>query len=361
MMKKKCFMAAVMAGMVFSLYGCSGLSALQDSDFMEVLKNESGSEEAVVEDTQADISMEEDTEEQKEQEQKLYNNYIEINNFMVGRVQDSLSRYFNYVDSQEEFKLIDESDDYFDCYEISESDIEVLEETHEMVEAKSEKTTLDQAFLDAYPSITTVIETLNDIAAYTDMKSYLDDNYEKAREYHTVLMSAYTPYLTAGETFLDEVKTTADKHQEEALAQMEEEGQEVLYAVNMVLNLANDIEEELSNQGVWDDNILEMNVEAIQPLYDEFVSYVEKVAQYGSDDEKLAAEGISSSGLDSFISDMTDAKVSLTEVLQKVKNGENLSEMDLLITDIAGNCSLSSFDTGVSNMIRDYNNWLFID
>lgn len=354
-MKRKCYAAALVAAMVLSLPGCG----MFNSDVSGVLKNEFPSaEQSLMEDTQAELLAKETEEDKKEQEQKLYNNYIEINNYMVGRVSDSLSRYFNYVDSQEEFKLLDENDGYFDCHSISESNIELLDEVYETAGAKSEKSSLDQAFLDMYPSLKTVMETLNDIYNYTDLKSYLDDDYEKAKEYHTVLMTAYAEYLAKGEAFYNEVETVAEKRQEEALAKMKEEGQEVLYAVNMVINLANDIEEELSSQGVWDDNILEMNLETIQPLYDEFVSYVEMVTEYNGDEERLSAEGISSSGLDSFVDDMKDAKVSLSEVLEKVKNGESLSEIDLYTTDIAGYCSLSSFDEGVSAMISDYNNWL---
>ncbi|MCM1258247.1 MAG: YiiG family protein [Roseburia sp.] len=357
-MKKKSYLMAVAAAMVLALPGCGGFSALEDSDFLTVLKNDAKNEDQLVmEDTQEDISSEKEAQDPEEQEQKLYNKYIEINNYMVGRIYDSLSRYFSYVDSQEEFKLLDESRDYFDCYSISESTIELVEETHEIAEAKSEKDALDQAFLNLYPSLKSVMEILNNIEVYTDMKSFLDDDYGKAKEYHTALMGAYTEYSATGETFFNELETVADKRQEETLARMKEEGQEVLYAVNMVMNLASDIEEELVSQGVWDENILEMDMEKIQPLYDEFVSYVEKVAEYNDDKEKLAAEGVSSSGLDSFVMDMKDAKVSLTEVMQKVKNGEELSFSDLLITDIAGQCSLSSFDEGVSAMISDYNNW----
>ena len=112
----------------------------------------------------------------------------------------------------------------------------------------------------------------------------------------------------------------------------------------------------LYNQGVWDENILDMDLEKIQPLYDEFVENVDALLAYDNDEEKLAAEGISKYGWwNSFIRDLKDTKVSLTEVLQKVKDGEELSQFDINAS-FSGQCSLSSFDAGLSSLINDYNN-----
>lgn len=292
----------------------------------------------------------------EEKEQELYNSYIEVNNFMLGRVSDSLERYFNYVDiEQEEFALLDPSYDYYDCYSLSEYDIREVENAYELASSKSDKTTLDEAFLNMYPSLSLVISTLNEIEGYADMKSYLDDDYGKAKEYHATLMGALVEYFDTGDAFMEELNVVASERQKNDLAEMKEEGYEVLYTMNMVLVLAGDIEDELAEQGVWDENILDMDMEKIQPLYDEFVANVEALLAFSEDE--AAADGIpvKSGYWSSFLRDMKDTKVSLTEVLQKVKDGKELSYSDLLITEIAGNCSLSSFDTGYSSMINDYN------
>jgi len=295
----------------------------------------------------------------EEEEQKLYNAYIDTNNYMVDRVEDSISRYFKYVEFQEEFKLVDEEDGYFDCYSISDYKMETMKEAYETAGRKSEKSALDQAYLDLYPSLEALMNTLNRIYEYTDMKSYLDDDYERAREYHAALMEALEGYDTAGEVFMAELGDVAAQRQKESLEQMKEEGYEALYAINMVIILANEIEAELYKQGVWDENILDMDLEVIQPLYDEFVENVEAVVEYSKDEEKLRQEGISgSASLSMFVSAMKDTKTSLTEVLQKVKNGEALDRTDLIITSIPGNCSLSSFDAGLSDMISNYNSFI---
>lgn len=292
------------------------------------------------------------------EEQKLYNTYIDINNFMVDRITDSLERYFYYVDiEQEEFTLLDPDDDYFSCYSIADSYIGDIEDAYELVNDKGDKSKLDETFLEMYPSINAVISTLNEIETYTDMKSYLDDDYEKAKEYHAELMSVLEEYINTGDAFMTELDAVARERREESYAQMKEEGFEVAYTMNKAIDLANEIAEELYNQEVWDDNILDMDLEKIQPLYDEFVGYVDDLLAFDEDEEKLNAEGLyKNTGYWSwFIRDMKNTKVSLTEVLQKVENGEELSQTDQMMGNIAGNCSLSSFATGLSAVIDDYN------
>lgn len=292
------------------------------------------------------------------EEQKLYNTYIDINNFMVDRLTDSLERYFYYVDiEQAEFTLLDAEDDYYSCYSISDSYIGDVEDAYELVNSKDDKNKLDVTFLEMYPSLNEVIATLNEIASYTDMKSYLDDDYEKAKEYHTKLMGILEEYLDTSDAFMVELDVVAKEHREEAYAQMKEEGLEVVYAMNKAIDLANEIVQELYSQEVWDDNILDMDLEKIQPLYDEFIGYADDLLAYDEDEEKLNAEGLyKNTGYWSwYIRDLKNTKVSLTEVLQKVENGEELSYSDQLAQNIAGTCSLTSFATGLSALIDDYN------
>lgn len=356
-MKKKCGIILAALVTACAMTACQGLPSSGDKSVSNDREPEvSLAVQSEEEESSTDPGLSE--EEAEELEQELYNTYVNVNNFMVGRLHSSLERYFEYVDiEQEEFTLLDADDDYFTCYSLSEYDIRDLDSAYEMASGKSEKDALDEAFLKMYPSASIVIATLNEIEEYTDMKSYLDDDYERAREYHATLMGSLEEYFNTGDAFMEELNAVADARSAEDLERMKAEGYEVFYAMNMVIDLANDIEQELYNQEVWDENILDMDLEKIQPLYDEFVENVEALLEYSKDESKLAAEGIPyNSGYWSiFLSDVKDTKTSLTEVLQKVKDGEELSYSDMLMTGISGECSLSSFDEGLSRMIDDYN------
>lgn len=284
---------------------------------------------------------------------ELYNAYIDISNDLVGRLNDSLNRYFTYVDFDTEFRLLEEDGNYYDCYSVSGPQRNVTD-AYELVNNKTDKDELDQAFLDMYPSISALIKALTDIYEYTDQKTFLEDNYAKSQEQHTALLSVLEEYYNTGEVFRTALLEVADELHQEDLEQMKADGYEVLYSLNMVIDLAQKIQSELYEEEVWDENILDMDLTKIQPLYDDFSSYVEAVASYAKNDEALNAEGFYSASLSMFVIHMNDAHSSISKVLEKVKAGEALSESDRMIT-IAGQCNLTAFSTGVSNMVSAYN------
>lgn len=294
----------------------------------------------------------------EENESELYNGYIDIYNHMVGRLNDSVNRYFSYVQYQEEFALVDDRTDY-DNYSISESDIEEIESAYSLLEGKTEKSELDEAFLQLYPYLTKLIGCLNDINSYTEMKSYLDDDYAKGKDQHSALWTDLNEYEPAAETFGNVLTEVEKSQQAESLQKLKDEGFDTLYAVNVMLYSVQAIQEELYNEGIYDENILDMDIAKIQPLYDDFIKNVDIVLELSQDEASLTEEGIPlhSAFWGTFLESMKKTKLSLTEVLQKVKEGTPLTEFDTVIT-IEGNCSLSSFDEGISNMIDDYNNFI---
>lgn len=356
-MKKKIFTTLIAVAMVFSMTACQGLS----SDKGTQDKTDDGSDSLSLppktleseNDSQADTSLGELDE---ETEHELYNLYIDINNAMVGRINDSLNRYFDYVSTEsEEFQLWEEGGDYYDCYSVTSAQSDV-ETAYEILGGKAEKDALDQAFLDMYPSITSLMQTLNEISDYTSPKTYLEDGFAKSQEQHTALLSVLDEYFTTGNIFINELSIVADQRQMEDLEELKAEGYEILYSLNMVINLAKQVENELYLQEVWDENILDMDLTVIQPLYDEFSEYVDAVLAYSEDDDALRAEGLgNSANMSIFVMNMKSTRDSLSKVLAKVEAGEPLSEFDTAITSIAGQCSLSSFAEGVSDMIDSYN------
>lgn len=356
-MKKRIFTVLIAAVMTFSLAACQGMpsgkedkeSSDSGSDSLTMPPKSFGSEDNRPTPVPEGVLDEETA-------QRLYNIYIDINNAMLGRINDSLIRYFTYVDVEsEEFKLLDESDNYYTCYSLS-SPLSDVEEAYEILNGKSEKDTLDQAFLDMYPSITNLLNTLNEISDYTSPQTYLEDNFAKSQEQHTALLNALAEYYTTGDIFLTELDIVADARQQESLEMMKNEGYVVFYSLNMVINLGKDILDELYVENVWDDNILDMDLTKIKPLYEEFCTYADALLAYDDDQEALQAEGLSNSAYWSiFIMNMKSTRDSIAKVIAKVEAGEALSEFDLAITSVSGQCNLSSFSTGVSDMIDSYN------
>lgn len=293
--------------------------------------------------------------------QELYNNYIEINNHMVGEINEVLTRYFSNVRMEsEKFEFVKENIKNYSCYYPHAAKyLKYAADAYEAASAKGEKDALDQAYLNLYPSLQKLITVLGEMHAYTDDDGFLKDDYAKSQEQHTALLSVLGEYFEYGEAFINEVGTVAAQREREELERIKEEGYEVLYALNMAMYSAEDIYSELYRQGIGNDNVLDMDLEVIQPLYDEFASYVEQVLQYDQDKEKLKQEGLYV-GVDGmrnwglFVTALKNTHKSITAVLEKVGAGEPLDMIAMRLSG-SGNGSVSSFGEGLSETVECYN------
>ena len=350
MSKKNMISIVTLALLICTLTACQDMSHVipRETTSSSITESkDSSAEESETPDAASEFS--------ESDELELYNLYVDVYNYMNGRFYDSLDRYFTYVAFEEEFSLLE---DYYTCYSLSDTQRKKIEDAYTMASSKNEKNALDESFLEMYPSLTTIFDTLDSIYNYADLKSYMDDDYAKAKEYHAALWSALAEYGTTASIFMTELDIVAQERMVESLQVMKDEGYVVLYDINMMLNCAGAIQTELYNQGITDENLIEMDLEAIQPLYDEFVGYVEEILSYENDSEQLRFEGIpeNSAYWHTFLMSLKDTKVSLTGIIQRVKDQKPVSSFDLnTIHAFAGDDTIASFYTGVSEMISDYN------
>ena len=351
-MKKKMPFIIALTLLICTLTACQSTPGTTQRSSDSTLKTEAGSSTPIESETPDPV-----VEFSEEEEQKLYNLYVDVYNYMNGRLYDSIERYFKYVAFEEEFSLTDNN---YSCNSMIDSQLKKIEAAYDMASSKSKKTALDEAFLAMYPSLTTIFDTLDSIYEYSDLKSYMDDDYAKAREYHAVLWTAYAEYEVTGTTFMEQLDIVAQERMIESLKVMQEEGYEVLYNINMMFICADTIQAELYYQEISDENLIEMDLEAIQPLYDEFVGYVETILSYKDNSEQLRYEGLSANSgyWVTFLSSLKDTKVSLTGIIQRVKDQKPVSEFELKMHAFTGDDTIASFEAGVNKMISDYNNMI---
>lgn len=192
-------------GIMVLAAGCSGKTPAAEEEA-------AGAE---VQETEEQEEEEEPAELTEEEEQELYNLYIKINNTMVGRLGESLGKYFEYIDYQEEFTMLKE--DYF-VYSISDSFFTDLDRADELVAKKQEKSGLDEAYTALSPVIRELGTILNEIYAYTDEDSWQEDDYAKGKELHADLWQCSGAYETAGADFLEQLDSVASDQRAEDLA-----------------------------------------------------------------------------------------------------------------------------------------------
>lgn len=290
----------------------------------------------------------------EEDEQELYNLYVSINNTMLGRLADSLGKYFDDVEYQEEYSLLD--DDYF-CYSISDGFFEDLDRIGELLERKEEKSELDEAYLALAPSVRALAEALNEVYEYTDEDSFLEDDYAKGKELHVKVWKSCNEYEALGTEFVDKIREVASGKREEDLKQMQEEGYVVSYAFVRMLTTAQEIQTAIYDQGIEDDTmLLQLDTEALQPLCDQYKEEVQAVLAYLQDEEALEAEGyptISAYYL-TFEEAIENSVGELDEIFQNVAEQKQPSSHAMDNAFIVDG-TLSGYNAKVSSMVDEYN------
>ena len=331
-------------GIMVLAAGCSGKTPAAEEEA-------AGAE---VQETEEQEEEEEPAELTEEEEQELYNLYIKINNTMVGRLGESLGKYFEYIDYQEEFTMLKE--DYF-VYSISDSFFTDLDRADELVAKKQEKSGLDEAYTALSPVIRELGTILNEIYAYTDEDSWQEDDYAKGKELHADLWQCSGAYETAGADFLEQLDSVASDQRAEDLAQMQEEGYVVTYSIVKMISTAQEIQTAIYEQGIEDDSMmLQLDIEALQPLYDQYMEETEAVLGYLKDEEALSNEGYPT--MSAYFVTIEDAVENsaeeLKEIFRKVAEQEEPKDFSI-VNPFTVDGSIAGFDSKVSAMIDDYN------
>lgn len=340
MKNKKLFVFCLAAAVTLAVAGCSKEENTSASE--EAVESESPEEE----ETPAALS--------ETEEQELYNAYIEINNMMVGRFADVINRYFTYVDFQEEFVPLGDSFSFYSVISTFYSDMDTADE---LVAMKADKTELDEAYEALSPVMRELALALDGMEEYVDSEQYLDDDFAKAKEYHAVIWSACADYDALSLDFMDKLSELASQQREEDLAMLKEEGYEVTYALVSMIQTAQDIQNAIYEQGIMDDTqILDLDMEQLQPLCDQYLEQVETALGYLKDEEAAANEGypINSAYFATFTDEVEKSGEELEAILQRLEEQKPVDSFDIVSAyTVSG--TLEGFDSKISAMIDDYN------
>lgn len=349
--KKRIFAGALAAAMSLAvLTGCqSGDGSISDpSAFLPSTTSEDSSAEASSTEASSSEALTQGTD-----DTEIYNAYIDVYNYIVDDVNEAVIDYFDSVNYEEAFSLYDQ--DYYDCYTVSSSVLDCVENAYTLASGLTTKGAADEAMIALYQPMMTLCETINQVAAYTDTKSYYDDDYAKAKELHATLWTTLQEYDARSATFMEQIDVIAEEHQAKALQNFKDEGMVTMYAITVAVDNAQAVQDAIYEQDVSDENLLDLDLTAIQPLYDTFAASVEECATALADEDQLAAEGLSGGAYTEMFQDsLVDTKVALTDMIQRVKNQEAFSEFDLT-SAFAPDGSIQNFYEKVSDLIDQYN------
>ncbi len=323
-MKKKTILAIAVSA-VIALSGCSS----------------SSSTTAETSDIQSTFSSQE--------ELSRYNAYVDMNNLMLDEIDSAAYTYFYSALYQEEFELYEE--DAYWCTYVDESSIEFMDTVYDIANGMETKEDIDNAYIEVYPVMKELCETINQVYDYIESEGYIEDDYAQAAEFHTTIYNDFNDYLDLSNTFIDLVSVMTEEQMADDMAYFESEGYEVLYSMNQVMLTAKEIQVAIYNQDVYDENIIELDITDIQPLYEQYAAEVETCINNLDDDAKVANDGFGTDNpyIDEFEDAVEENLEALEEILERVQSQTPIEDYN------EDDGTIWKFDSSLSTMIDSYN------
>ena len=263
---------------------------------------------------------------------EAYNNYIDLSNFMTGRVEESLNRYFTGVAATEDFSPVEGG--YYITTTFSNYDYELLDNVEAQADLGTSYTEMDEHALTLIPTLRDLMKVLDEAGNYGNQKGYLDDNYAKGQEIHSRFVPAVNAYDEERLPYLNSLRAILQERQALDLEHFQKEGYTIRYQMLKLTILKSDIMNAIYKQEeISDENVLSLDVTEIRPKYEEMASVLAEFAVNYKDEAELEKEGFESykSGQLSFFNNtITEFKVQTQALIARVDEQRPYSEAEKL-------------------------------
>lgn len=355
--RRKIVLAGCMAAVMALSAGCLGkkidtrvtFEAEEETEKAKSKKEKSGKKDKASQETMDEAAL-------KELEQELYDAYIQVNNAILGSLAEGIDRYFEEVKFQEKFSTVEKT---YQCQPIEEDFYDQINRAKKLLDKKPDEDELDQAFLDLYPVMKELAQTLDQVHEYTDSEEYKKDKYAEGKKLHALIWADYEEYKSLGNAFIEKLSDKASQQDEAVLEELKESGMEATYAFNVMINTAQEIQREISSQGINDVQVVDLDIDKLQGLYDRYMDNVKASLDHLADEEAMAAEGypVNSPHYHSFETAIKDSQTALSGLFRRVREQKPVDEI-YLDADEPGEGTIRKFDDTVGVLIEEYNQLL---
>lgn len=227
---------------------------------------------------------------QEEMDLIKYNLYVEMNNEIV-ELLESLYNYYEVVEYADEFAFVPDTP-YSYQYGISSFDSDLVDDALLAAEMEPAYETLDELTVRIAEPMRALMDTFRDISRCYD---FADDQYAKPREFHKVIQANAADFEETAYLYMDALSEVAAERTMAEEQRMLSEGRVINYYSSHVITVTRALLEECYAQGVYDDNIQELDLTPIRPLYEELTAAAEAYDTAVQDKNQLMAESLSAS------------------------------------------------------------------
>lgn len=285
----------------------------------------SGTTEAAAETTEAETTEEEVPEETISPEQMKmikYNYYVELNNDIV-KILDSIDYYYVVVEDADEFALVKDSGKPYG-YRVYGVNTDILDDCMDLAQMEPAFETIDPMIGQMESSLRVLMETFSQMGRSND---YADNQYQKAKEYHALIRPAAQEFEELGYAYLDAVEVMANEQVAEDEAKMKDEGRLIAYNASRGISIGQQVLNICHDQGISDENLTDLDLTEIKPLYDELVAVVAELDAATADNDQMIKESLSNSRpFDGLYNKLIQA---LEWMIQQVESGKPIEDTSL--------------------------------
>lgn len=240
--------------------------------------------------TEAETEPEEETLSPEDMDLVKYNYYVQLNNDIF-EIMDSISYYYEVVGDGEEFSLLPDTGLTYG-YRIYGKNTDVLEDCLLLADMEPKYDELDPLVKEIADPLRDIMETFSDIS---DSHDYADNQYQKAKEYHAVVYASSPKVIELGWQFMEAVAKMGLERTAEEEQKFLDEGRLIIYNASHAITIARQVLSIVDAQEITDENITELDLTEIRPLYDELLQVVADFDAATSDNDQLIKESLSNS------------------------------------------------------------------
>ena len=258
-----------------------------------------------------------------------YNNYVDFSNFLTGNFEDNIGRYFEGVEPETEFKVIEGG--HYTTVSFSDYDTEQVQSYLDQANAGTNFPDLDEQVKTLAPIVLETMKVYNEAASYGDLQAYKDDQYAKAQEIHSRLFPLVQSYIDPADTYTAAIHSLSVERQQEEMQRMKDNGLTIRY------------------------DIADLDLTKIRPAYDELATLLLEFVPLSKDKDAAEKEGFDNNYYVTTFADAAgDFKKQLQEMIDRKESGKGFSENDLQIL-WATDGSFQKISEAASQMTETYN------
>ena len=222
-----------------------------------------------------------------------YNIYVELNNDMV-EIMNDIYYYYSVVGDEEEFTLLPDTGLTYG-YRIVGKNTDTLDDAVVVADMEPSYGDMDQLVKAFEPSLRKLMETFSEISSSEMHGTYAKNQYQKPKELHKVIQAAVAEFGPLAYEYFDALDEIGGERAEKERAELKNNGQLIAYNASCAIDKTRAILDACEAQGVTDENINDLDLTEIRPLYDELVAAVAAFDEAAADNDQLMKESLTNS------------------------------------------------------------------